>query len=217
MSESVDIWKRYHDRSGDASGIGGARPRSGTDVVGTIGGVLLDPSDGTYRYFGGTLSQSVMRALTSESANPIAAVEVLAVWAALALWEGRVSNRAVLGFVDNDPAKHALVRGSSPGADLAACVDAACALEIRAKALCYWERVPSVSNVSDDPSRGVIPTRLAGFGEPVLDLCVTLGPVPGSGRTHTRGVRDRTMLAGKSPHEKDTYTHEFTLTVPLGS
>ena len=178
---------------------GAVEPDKAGALEGSIGGVLLDPVDRTYRYFGGTLSPEVMKALAAESANPIAAVEVLAVWAALDLWEARVANRAVLGFVDNDPAKHALVRGSSAGADLAACVDAACTLEIRAKAMCYYERVPSASNVADDPSRGVAPQRLAEFNAPVRDLCSRLGPVPSSGRIHIRGVRDRTLAGTASP------------------
>ena len=98
-------------------------------------------------------------------------------------------------------AKHAIVRGSSAGADLAACVGAACALEIRAGMIGYWERVPSASNLADDPSRGIVPMRIDQFESPVRDFCSSLGPVPGSGRAHRRGVSDRTM-AGAVPPSK---------------
>ena len=135
-----------------------------------------------------------MRALTRESSNLIAAVEVLAVWAAYGLWGEALHGRAVITFVDNDSAKHALVKGSSPIADMAAVVDAACGLEIRHRLLCYFERVPSSSNIADDPSRGVAPLRLCAFGAPIWNSCSRLGAVPASGLNLKRGIRNRSMV-----------------------
>ena len=95
-----------------------------------------------------------MSALCQTSHNPICAVELLAVLCAMRLWRGRLSHRASLCFVDNDPAKHALVRGGSAVFDVASIVQATCELEIAGRMLSYIERVPSSSNPADAPSRG---------------------------------------------------------------
>ena len=126
----------------------------------------MDPADGTYAFFAARLSPAVMAQLVSKAANPIAAVEALAVLLAFFVWDRRLRARTVLGFVDNEAAKQALVKGSSAAEDVAAIVGDICAAEIKDQSLCFWERVPSASNVADPPSRGVCPPALAGLSPP---------------------------------------------------
>jgi hypothetical protein len=80
--------------------------------------------------------------------------ELLAVPVALKTWEARLAQRDAVFFVDNDPAKDALVHGissSSHSSELVRFTRLACArLGIGA----WYERVPSPSNIADDPSRG---------------------------------------------------------------
>ena len=140
--------------------------QAGAVLVGTVGGVLLDPADGTYLYFSGTLSLAAMRQMSSKAANPIAAVEALAVLLAVLFWSERMRSRTVLAFVDNEPAKAALVKGSSAAGDLATICGDVCAAEIKHHMLCFWERVPSASNVADPPSRGLAPPALGGLSPP---------------------------------------------------
>ena len=80
-----------------------------------------------------------------------------------------MSHKAVLAFVDIDPAKHALVRGGSSVRDVAAIVDATCALETRSRMMTYVERVPSASNPADAPSRGESPLALDVLGRAARD------------------------------------------------
>ena len=111
-----------------------------------------------------------------------------------------MSHRAVLAFVDNDPAKHALVRGSSAVRDVAALVDAICSLETRSRMLTYVERVPSASNPADAPSRGEAPVQLDMLGRAArvsVDCdAVKMGWAPGRELPGLlcRGVRDLKLL-----------------------
>ena len=133
-----------------------------------------------------------MATLAAAAANPIASVELIAIWVALLLWGDLCMHRAILAFVDNDPARHALVRGGSGVEGMAAIVDAICDLEIQLRALAYFERVPSQSNIADPPSRGEHPGRLAGYLRPEASMCEhlgrqTVGSTPGHLLT---GIRD---------------------------
>ena len=80
----------------------------------------------------------------------------------------------MIAFIDNDPAKHAIVRGLAGSPIAAAVVDAICETEILRKMLMYAERVPSVSNPADAPSRGLRPPELSEWPPPVCD---TIFPV----------------------------------------
>ena len=135
-------------------------------MVGSVGGVLLDAAGGSYQFFAATLGPEAMGALSSKAANPIAAVELLACLIALALWANEVRDRAVIGFVDNESAKCALVKGGSAAQDVATICGDVCAAEIALAAVLYWERVPSSSNISDAPSRGARPVALPGLPSP---------------------------------------------------
>ena len=134
--------------------------------MGSVGGVLLDAAGGSYQFFAATLGPAAMGALSSKAANPIAAVELLACLVALSLWADAVRGRAVIGFVDNESAKCALVKGASAAQDVATICGDVCAAEIALAAVFYWERVPSRSNIADAPSRGVRPVALPGFTSP---------------------------------------------------
>ena len=170
--------------------------------MGTVGGVLLDPADGTYLYFSGTLSPAAMSQLSSKAANPIAAVEALAVLLAVLFWAERIRSRPVLAFVDNEPAKAALVKGSSASGDLATICGDICEAEIRLQALCFWERVPSASNVADPPSRGRVPPALGGLSLPSRSLASELKFRTFAGLRSSqllKGVRDSAIDAPASP------------------
>ena len=76
---------------------------------------------------------------------------------------------------------------TTPVADVAEIVEETCTIECTSHALVYYERVPSVSNPGDAPSRGAAPVALAGIGRA---KCVS---VEGAGLCAGRllqGVRD---------------------------
>ena len=140
-----------------------------------------------------------MARMSSAAANPIAAVELLAILVATLLWTNVIRSRAVIGFVDNEPAKHAMVRGGSPVEHLAALGGEVCSIEILHRALCYWERVPSQSNIADPPSRGEVPPTLPGFGPPLRISLLELGERARRSHPFLEGMRDVTSLRPGAP------------------
>ena len=60
--------------------------QAGAELVGSIGGVLLDAAGGVYQFFAAQVAEDTMRALSSKAANPIAAVELMAALVAVLLW-----------------------------------------------------------------------------------------------------------------------------------
>ena len=147
--------------------------------TGSIGGALLIPSLGLYRFFAASISREAMSALLRESQNPIAAIELAAVLIGFILWAADFSGQACIVFVDNDAAKHALVKGASANQAMTAICDTASMFEIEARSICYFERVPSSSNLADAPSRGVAPQQLRGWPSPARTLLV--GNIPQEG------------------------------------
>ena len=135
-----------------------------------------------------------MERMSSAAANPIAVVELLAVLVAVSVWRDRVHGRAVLAFVDNEPAKHALIRGGSSVADVASVVGDICAAEIQEQALIFFERVPTGSNVADPPSRGEVPPRLPGWMAPQRQPLAKLGGRGAQGpHPFLEGMRDSSL------------------------
>ena len=79
---------------------------------------------------------------------------LVAVPLALATWKARIANRDVLFFVDNEPAREALVRGSSVADDSSLYVTYCRLLCAEIGAAVWYARVASPSNIADAPSRG---------------------------------------------------------------
>ena len=68
-------------------------------------------------------------------------------------WRARWTGRRVLLFVDNDSARHALIRGGSPSLASAYLVSAFWKAETALLAYAWVGRVLSASNIADSPSR----------------------------------------------------------------
>ena len=83
----------------------------------------------------------------------ICQAELLAVPVAMATWKQAITGRDVIFFVDNEPAKDALIHGSSSSLASSQMVRWS-RLFCAAQAVGAWyERVPSPSNIADAPSR----------------------------------------------------------------
>ena len=101
----------------------------------------------------------------------IGQAELLPVVLAQRSWAGRWRGRKIVLFVDNDSARHALIKGGSPIQASARLVGLFWAGEARAMSYTWTERVPSESNPADGPSRLAFDemARLGGsWTEPVL-------------------------------------------------
>ena len=107
-----------------------------------VGGVIFVPTCKFVAYFSAEIDEEYLQLLKADSANLDR--------------HHRADRRGLcgdlvaepLGQQLNDAAKFALVKGYSVNPWMAAPVEAACDVEIRQKALLYWERVPSSSNIA---------------------------------------------------------------------
>jgi hypothetical protein len=141
-------------------------------AVGGIGAVLLDPVDRSYFFFQAVIDGKYMEDFLAKGAKTvIMELEILPVLLSRLVWCKRLQHRSHVSFVDNDSAKCGLVAGYS--ANVVACelITRVSAADISMGALPWYDRVPSLSNLADAPSRGVVPAALNGWAAPVRVEC----------------------------------------------
>ena len=141
-----------------------------------IGGVLLDPVDKVFMYYGTSVPSKILDELLADGAQTVIhELEILPVLVAKRIWGMRLRGRRALHFVDNTSSMAVLVAGYS--ANHAACsLAAACAaLDLQNECTPWYERVPSPSNVADAPSRGSPPVSLDGWCSPVASEAAVVG------------------------------------------
>ena len=121
--------------------------------VGTIGGVLISPDGIPCHYFSEVVPERWMRYFLSESEHPIFELELLPVWCAVCTWRHLLMHCQCVFYLDNEAAKGALIHAAtSTGAGktiLQMFVQEEMDLQIKV----WFSRVPTSSNISDDPSR----------------------------------------------------------------
>ena len=79
------------------------------------------------------------------------------------LWSDRLYKSKLISFVDSEPAKFALVRGSSDVLSCRNIVAATALADSRLLLMPWYTRVPSLSNVADKPSRMNFDFNVPGF------------------------------------------------------
>ena len=129
------------------------------DGKGSLGGVLFDETGSMLSYFSEVASPEVVAMLNpSGKKGMIFELETLATALAVgSLLPGaavRPCDRIVI-FLDNESSLARLVSGSGSLTPDGILFDAILRWEFDVKAVCWYERVASHSNVADDPSRGV--------------------------------------------------------------
>ena len=114
-----------------------------------------DVSSGRFEYFGKRISPDMVRRWQSDTKRQIICqAELVAIPLALETWRDALTNRDLIAFIDNDPAREALVKGTS-SADVSAVYANHCRLLCAQLGIAAWyARVASPSNISDMPSRG---------------------------------------------------------------
>ena len=100
--------------------------------------------------FGSSVPDSFMRQVLSYSSNPIYELELVPVLLAMRVWGEVFKSGQIVGYVDNEAAKAALIRSNAATEDK---------LQLR----CWYSRVPSKSNPADAPRK------------PPAQRCVLLG------------------------------------------
>jgi hypothetical protein len=121
------------------------------DTKASIGGVLFDGAE--CEFFAEELAPALLASMQLVSTHVIAALEVLPVACAMRLWSDRTLHRRVFYFIDNDAARAALIKMFS-GVDVIANILRRISLLCAAfPSFPWYSRVPSPSNVADEPSR----------------------------------------------------------------
>ena len=142
----------------------------------TVGGVLYDPEDGRFEFFGAVLTEETIAPWIAEGKEQvICQAELLAVPLAFVTWEDVIRGREVISFIDNDPARDALVHGISGSASSSEMVRFTRLFCARNAMGAWYERVPSPSNIADDPSRGRFDRLLNSGARRVAPILPALG------------------------------------------
>ena len=119
-----------------------------------IGAVRLDPCGKPERYFAAAVPDDVLAVLQTETAHVITALEVLPVFFVRHLWADELLHRRVFVMVDNNSARFALIKASSPAPSIRRVLKRIVTFHARCPSFIWYGRVPSASNVADGPSRG---------------------------------------------------------------
>jgi hypothetical protein len=119
-----------------------------------IGGVIFPPG-GRPETFGAMLTEEARLALTSKVGQRqiIGQAEILPILVAKIIWKDYLENNKVICFIDNDSARLALIRGYSPVLASLHMVMKCAGLDAEGRSCSWYARVPTKSNIADEPSR----------------------------------------------------------------
>ena len=138
----------------------------GGEAVTTCGAVLLDRRDGVALTFGFRINKELQDEWIKDGMGKkqlVTEAELLPVLVSRRLWADRLRGAKVFIYVDSNPAKFSLIRGTS---ESLACENIVRAISISDAASMTWawySSVPSKSNVADDPSRLIFPDKIGSF------------------------------------------------------
>ena len=139
--------------------------------VNMFGAVLIDSSSGKAQVAWGHIPEEMItfwgkcvgdQLITQIELYPL----VVWRWIAGARW----LDRRILCFIDNEPARFTMIRGTSPSLASRLLVKAFVKAERKAPAFCWFARVPSFSNVADAPSRGLAEQTARQLGAELVTL-----------------------------------------------
>ena len=119
-----------------------------------VGGVLIANDLPRPRFFGARVPDVVRdHWQRAGKQQVISQAEILPVLIAKWTWRRQLADRPAIFFIDNDGARHNLVRGASVAEDSAHMVMRSWLEDAETGTLSWYDRVPSASNISDGPSR----------------------------------------------------------------
>ena len=131
------------------------------------GGCILVPDTREYLYFGDQIPEEIVSKWQGKgSRQVISQAELLPVLISRLLFRDFLCNRSCIFFVDNESARGGLIKGSSPNPFNAEIVEKIVEEDFAVNTLVWYARVPSASNLADDPSRGRSPRVLPGWPRP---------------------------------------------------
>ena len=146
--------------------------KSPTKITAGYGAVLFDPTDGTFQSFGGNLPNEILEILSEDGTKRqvVGQSELFPCVAARDVWGRKLQGRLVMCYIDNEAAKYALIKGTSPTYMSAWLVQQFWEKEAQLETFSWFERVPSAANCADEPSRGILEVKLYGRKSRVMRL-----------------------------------------------
>ena len=121
----------------------------------SVGGVLCDSQGQRLQYFGEVLDESITGLWGArERKQLIFEAEILPYSIALRLWGSLLKGACVFVFIDNEAAKFSWISGTADSAIVSSMLKLGLEMECDINLAPYFCRVPSYSNLGDDPSRG---------------------------------------------------------------
>ena len=103
----------------------------------------------------------------------ITQVELLAVLIARRFLGNKCAGRKVIWWIDNDAAKDSFVSGHSDSLGSMSVIYSFYELERLSPSYLWFARVPSYSNVADEPSRGKVKEAASKFGAQIVDVSIS--------------------------------------------
>ena len=143
---SDNVWKIFTDACYE--------PHSPTWVCG-LGGVLVDPFGNLKEYFSIQLNERQRHDLGANVKKTIIfEAELLALVLAFSVWRRYLPASALVCFIDNNSARDVAISGTGRNAVASSLVEFMLKLEMSLNLTPWYARVPTTSNVADEPSRG---------------------------------------------------------------
>ena len=119
---------------------------------GSVGGVLVNPLGKVVCFFGEQVPSEIMD-LLGYSKNPIYEIELMPVFLATLVWFESLKFSQTVFYVDNDAARFSLIKGVASTKVGKCIMKNFVTLELEGQIKSWFSRVPTSSNIADDPSR----------------------------------------------------------------
>ena len=123
-------------------------------AVAGVGAVLLDHAARPERFLAARVPGAFLALLQQDTKFVINALEVLPVLFIRRLWANRLLHSRAFIFIDNDGARHSLMKAYSKSQSIQKVLKGIVSIQAEAPAYVWYCRVPSHSNIADAPSRG---------------------------------------------------------------
>ena len=122
-----------------------------------LGGVLVNPAGHKVAFFSICLDEDQLELLgVSVKKTIIFEAELLALVVAFSAWRQFFSAKSMLCFIDNNSARDVAISGCGRNVTANFLVEALLKLEMATFTTPWYSRVPTPSNIADEPSRGEV-------------------------------------------------------------